>query len=118
MRNPERGRALRAGGADRDLGILSSRVPVELRLERRWTDSVAVRLAVGFVGWLRNNRPFGLERRAAIVRGAPGRGLPVRPFYAPAFRTNGSAASVEATRWRLHGSGPARQRPCRQSMEW
>ena len=36
MRIPERGRALRASGADRDLGILSSSV----RLERRWTDSV------------------------------------------------------------------------------
>ena len=122
MRNPERGRALRAGGADRDLGILSSRVPVELRLERRWTDSVAVRLAVGFVGWLRNNRPFGLERRAAIVRGAPGRGLPVRPFYAPAFRTNGSAASVEATRWRLardrHGSGHVGNLWSGEAMSW
>ena len=70
-------------------------------LERCATGNVTIRSAVGFVQWLSNNWPFGLEWPAGIDRPEPELGSPARAFFAPSLCANGSAASFEATQRRL-----------------
>ena len=107
MRNPDSGRVLRAGAADRARDALAPRAPVE-HVARAPRDRQRHH-PIGFATWLSNHRSFGLEWPE------PERGSPARAFFAPSSCPNGSAASVEATGQRLHGSGPARWPPRRQS---
>ena len=52
---------------------------------------------------------------AGIDGPEPARGTPARAFFASPSRPDGSAAAVEATPQRSHGSAPARRPPGRQS---
>ena len=52
-------------------------------LERCATGNVALRSAIGFVQWLSNNWPIGLEWPAGIERPEPERGSPARAFFRP-----------------------------------
>ena len=70
-------------------------------LERCATGNVTIRSAVGFVQWLSNNWPFGLEWPAGIDRPEPERGSPARVFLAPSSCVRGSATSFEAMSQRL-----------------
>ena len=70
-------------------------------LERCATGNVTIRSAVGFVQWLSNNWPVGLEWPAGIDRPEPERGSPARAFFVPSSSVNGSAASLEAMPQRL-----------------
>ena len=70
-------------------------------LDRCATGNVTIRSAVGFVQWLSNNRPFGLEWPAGTDRPEPARGSPARAFFAPSSCVNGSATSFEAMPQRL-----------------
>ena len=118
MRIPERGRALRAGGADRDFDILSSRGPVE-----RAAGAAASASAWRSVSWawIRNHSPFGLERWAGIARGEPGRGLrgdraarrrsaPMAPR--PRWRRRGGACMARDRRGGGHASNHGAVRQC------
>ena len=107
MRNPDSGRVLRAGAAGRARDALAARAPVE-PVARAPRDRQCPH-PIGFATWLSNHRPFGLEWPE------PERGSPARAFFAPSSCPNGSAASLEPTGQRLHGSGPARRQPRRQS---
>ena len=70
-------------------------------LDRCATGNVTLRSAIGFVQWLSNHWPFGLEWPAGIDRPEPEGGAPARAFFAPSSRVNGSAASFEVTAQRL-----------------
>ena len=70
-------------------------------LDRCATGNVTVRSVIGFVQWLSNNWPVGLEWPAGIDRPEPKRGSPARPFFAPSSCVNGSATSFEVTPQRL-----------------
>ena len=65
-------------------------------LERCATGNVTIRSAVGFVQWLSNNWPVGLEWPAGIDRPEPERGSPARAIFVPSSSVNGSATSLEA----------------------
>ena len=64
-------------------------------LERCATGNVTIRSALGFVQWLSNNWPFGLEWPAGIDRPEPERGSLARVFFASSPCANGSHASFE-----------------------
>ena len=70
-------------------------------LDRCATGNVTVRSVIGFVQWLSNNWPVGLEWPAGIDRPEPERGSPARPFFAPLSCVNGSVKSFEVTPQRL-----------------
>jgi hypothetical protein len=70
-------------------------------LERCATGNVTIRSAIGFVQWLSDNWPFGLEWPAGMGRPEPEPGSPARAFFAPSSRVNGSATSFEAAPRRL-----------------
>ena len=107
MRSHDPGRVLRAGAAGRARDALAAREPAE-PVARAPRDRQPPH-PIGFATWLSNHRPFGLEWPE------PERENPARAFFAPSSRPNGSAASLEPTGQRMHGSGPARRPPRRQS---
>ena len=76
-------------------------------LYRCATGNVTIRSAVGFVQWLSNNWPFGLEWPARIDRPEPERGSPAHALFATSSCVNGSATSFEVTpqRFRLVAKG-------------
>ena len=108
MRVHDPGRGLRAGAADRARDALAPREPVEpvarASRDRPRPHPIGDRF-----------RAVALERPAVRPRVAGARGgSPARAFFAPSSCPNGSAASVETTRRRLHGSEPARWPPSRR----
>ena len=65
-----------------------------------------MRSAIGFVQWLSNHWPFGLEWPAGVDRPEPEPGSPSRAFFAPPSRVNGVAAWFEAMPERLESLVP------------
>ena len=70
-------------------------------LERCATGNVTVRSVIGFVQWLSNNWPFGLQWPAGIDRPEPERGSPARAFFGPSPCATDSPTSFEVTPQRL-----------------
>ena len=66
-------------------------------LERCATGNVTIWSAIGFVQWLSNNWPFGLEWPAGIDRPEPEGGSLARAFFASSSCVNGSRASFKVT---------------------
>ena len=78
-------------------------------LDRCATGNVTVRSTIGFVQWLSNHWPVGLEWPAGIDRPEPERGSPARACFAPSSCVNGSAASFEVTPQRLQAVAKGRE---------
>ena len=109
MRNPDPGRGLRAGAADRAHDALAPREPVE-PVARAPRDPSRPHPIGDRLHAVAPERPAARPGVAGARAGTPGPGV-----FAPSSCPDGSAASLEATRRRLHGSEPARQPPRRQS---
>ena len=109
MRIHDPGRVLRAGVADRVHDALARREPVEHEAraprDRPRPHPMGDRLRAVAL------EPPAVRHRPAGARAGP----PARAFFAPSSCPNGSAASVEATRQRFHGSEPAWRVPGRNS---
>ena len=70
-------------------------------LDRCTTGNVTIRSAVGFVQWLSNNWPVGLEWPPGVDRPDPEPGSPARAFFVPSLCVNGSATPLESMPQRL-----------------
>ena len=109
MRNPDPGRGLRAGAAVRAHDALAPREPVE-PVARAPRDPSRPHPIGDRLRAVAPERPAARPGVAGARAGTPGPGV-----FAPSSCPDGSAASLEATRRRLHGSEPERQPPRRQS---